>query len=145
MRSQLFSTTALIVVALSLGFAAASAQSADPSQPGKTPPAPTESTAVFVNGKLNVPGAPADSQTVPAKFSERNARVDKLPIMARPLGLSDQQRRRILAGTAIEFLGIAAPSPPPAPPPGPAPAAEAQAPAPAPAGTASATTRRRSR
>jgi hypothetical protein len=58
--------------------------------------APTQSTAVFVDGKLNVPGAPADSQTVPAKFSERNAKIDKLPIMAMPLGLSDEQRRAIL-------------------------------------------------
>jgi hypothetical protein len=58
--------------------------------------APTQSTAVFVDGKLNVPGAPADSQTVPAKFSERNARIDKLPTMAMPLGLNDQQRRAIL-------------------------------------------------
>jgi hypothetical protein len=54
--------------------------------------APTQSTAVFVDGKLNVPGAPADSQTVPAKFSERNDKIDKLPIMAMPLGLSDEQR-----------------------------------------------------
>jgi hypothetical protein len=58
--------------------------------------APTQSTAVFVDGKLNVPGAPADSQTVPAKFSERNDKIDKLPIMAMPLGLSDEQRRAIL-------------------------------------------------
>ncbi|MBX9846978.1 MAG: hypothetical protein K2Z80_34740 [Xanthobacteraceae bacterium] len=58
--------------------------------------APSESTAVFVDGKLNVPGAPADSQTVPAKFSERNDKIDKLPIMAMPLGLSDEQRRAIL-------------------------------------------------
>jgi hypothetical protein len=58
--------------------------------------APTQSSAVFVDGKLNVPGAPTDSQTVPAKFSERNAKIDKLPIMAMPLGLSDEQRRAIL-------------------------------------------------
>ena len=58
--------------------------------------APTQNTAVFVDGKLNVPGAPADSQTVPAKFSERNDKIDKLPIMAMPLGLSDEQRRAIL-------------------------------------------------
>jgi hypothetical protein len=57
---------------------------------------PTQDTAVFVDGKLNVPGAPKDSQTVPAKFSERNDRIDKLPIMAMPLGLSDAQRRAIL-------------------------------------------------
>jgi hypothetical protein len=58
--------------------------------------APTQSSAVLVDGKLNVPGAPADSQTVPAKFSERNDKIDKLPIMAMPLGLSDEQRRAIL-------------------------------------------------
>ena len=51
---------------------------------------------MLVDGKLNVPGAPEDSQTVPAKFSERNDRIDKLPIMAMPLGLSDAQRRAIL-------------------------------------------------
>jgi hypothetical protein len=146
MRRLLFSTTALIA----FGIAAASAQSADPNQPNKAPPAqqgaspatpegvkptqdqsgsskapatadqnqqgqqavstpsgktgkeepsahtPTQSSAVFVDGKLNVPGAPADSQTVPAKFSERNDKIDKLPIMAMPLGLSDEQRRAIL-------------------------------------------------
>jgi hypothetical protein len=58
--------------------------------------APTQSSAVLVDGKLNVPGAPADSQTVPAKFSERNDRIDKLPIMAMPLGLNDEQRRAIV-------------------------------------------------
>jgi hypothetical protein len=52
-------------------------------------------TAVFVNGRLNVPGAPQDGQTVPAKFSERNAALDRLPIMAMPLGLSDEQRKKI--------------------------------------------------
>jgi hypothetical protein len=43
---------------------------------------PTEDQSVLVNGALNVPGAPKDSQTVPAKFSARNAALDKLPIMA---------------------------------------------------------------
>jgi hypothetical protein len=58
--------------------------------------APGEGTAVLVDGKLNVPGAPADSQTVPAKFSERNAGLDKLPMMALPLPLNDEQRRAIV-------------------------------------------------
>jgi hypothetical protein len=57
--------------------------------------APSQDTAAFVNGKLNVPGAPADSQTVPAKFSQRNDMIDKTPIMAMPLGLSDEQKRAI--------------------------------------------------
>src|SRR5260370_42596830 len=37
--------------------------------------APTQNTAVFVNGALNVPGAPTDSQTVPAKVSKPNDAV----------------------------------------------------------------------
>jgi hypothetical protein len=37
--------------------------------------------AVLVDGKLNVAGAPKDSQTVPAKFSERNARLDQEPLV----------------------------------------------------------------
>jgi hypothetical protein len=45
--------------------------------PGTAPPM---STAIFENGKLAVPGAPADSQTVPAKFSARNAALDELPV-----------------------------------------------------------------
>lgn len=54
---------------------------------------------VFVNGKLNVPGAPADSQTVPAKFSERNAWVDSLPTMAASLiWLDDAQKNEIAQG-----------------------------------------------
>jgi hypothetical protein len=64
-------------------------------EPGSHPA--STSNDVFVNGKLNVPGAPAESQTEPAKFSEKNARLDIVPIMARPLGLSDAQKRRIVA------------------------------------------------
>jgi len=59
--------------------------------------APSQDTAVFVNGALNVPGAPADSQTVPAKFSKRNDAIDHLPIMAMPeLAFSNEQRRAII-------------------------------------------------
>jgi hypothetical protein len=50
---------------------------------GKQEPLPqtkSDDTAPLVNGAWNVPGAPKDSQTVPAKFSERNAAIDKLPI-----------------------------------------------------------------
>ena len=60
--------------------------------------APTQAqapTPVLVNGALNVPGAPADSQTVPAKFSQRNDAIDKLPIMGMSLGLNDAQKRTI--------------------------------------------------
>ena len=75
-----------------------------PGQNGKEEPsahAPASAdTGAFVNGKLAVPGAPQDSQTVPAKFSERNAKLDALPIMALPLGLSDEQKHRIAADVA---------------------------------------------
>jgi hypothetical protein len=53
----------------------------------------------LVNGRLTAPGAPADSQTVPAKFSERNAWVDSLPIMAAALiWLDDAQKNEIAQG-----------------------------------------------
>jgi hypothetical protein len=51
--------------------------------------------AVFINGALAVPGAPTEGETVPAKFSEQNAARDQVPIMAKPLPLSDEQKRRI--------------------------------------------------
>ncbi len=60
--------------------------------------APSQDTAALVNGAWNVPGAPADSQTVPAKFSKRNDAIDRVPIMAMPaLGLSDEQKKAIVA------------------------------------------------
>jgi hypothetical protein len=77
------------------------AQHSEPGRAGTTEPSsetPTsepQDTAAFVNGRLAVPGAPADSQTVPAKFSERNAALDRLPTMAFPLPLTDEQKARI--------------------------------------------------
>jgi hypothetical protein len=51
---------------------------------------------VFVNGVLTVPGAVKDSETTPAKHSERVAADDKLPIAAfRLRRLTDEQRREI--------------------------------------------------
>lgn len=69
-------------------------------EPGSHTSGPTSGTAVFVDGKLAVPGAPADSQTVPSKISARNAWLDATPIMALPLGLSDEQKKQILKSTA---------------------------------------------
>src|SRR3954454_17533052 len=63
-------------------------------EPGSHSSGQPTDTAVFVDGKLAVPGALADSQTVPSKVSERNAKLDATPIMALPLGLSDVQKRR---------------------------------------------------
>jgi hypothetical protein len=64
-------------------------------------PEGTPDNRVFVNGALNLPGAPKDSQTEPAKFSARNAALDKLPIMSFALWLTDEQRRKIAATLGI--------------------------------------------
>ena len=97
---------ALVAFYLGLSISVAPAQQlpqndkAKPAQAGTEEPSShaagtASQTDIFVNGKLVVPGAPADSQTEPAKFSERNARIDAMPIMAYPLGLSDEQKHRI--------------------------------------------------
>jgi hypothetical protein len=66
---------------------------------GKAEPLPQAKSddSVLVNGMWNVPGAPQDSQTVPSKYSARNAALDKLPIMAAPIWLTDEQRRKVAA------------------------------------------------
>src|SRR5258708_40156403 len=75
-----------IIGALSCGVAAADAQQ----QP---PPAPRD---VFVNGALAVPGAPTESDTVPAKFSAKNAADDELITVAYTFKtLTADQRRAI--------------------------------------------------
>jgi hypothetical protein len=109
------SLSALVLVA-GFGIAAAQQNANDPGQqapanpqgdgpfksqqggkeePGSHGSGQPTSTEVFVDGKLAVPGAPADSQTVPSKVSERNARLDATPTMAMPLPLSDEQKHRI--------------------------------------------------
>jgi hypothetical protein len=50
---------------------------------------------VFVDGKLGVPGAATDGETVPSKYSARNAAIDKLPTVAFSLRLTDAQKREI--------------------------------------------------
>jgi len=78
------------------GDGAFKSQQGGKEEPGSHPAAPATSTEVFVDGKLAVPGAPADSQTVPSKVSERNARLDPIPIMALPLALTDEQKKKII-------------------------------------------------
>ena len=115
-----------LVLLASLGIAAAQQKANDPGQqapanpqgdgafksqqggkeePGSHPAATATNTDVFVDGKLAVPGAPADSQTVPSKVSERNARLDVIPIMALPLALTDEQKQKILA--SVKSLPVA--------------------------------------
>jgi hypothetical protein len=60
--------------------------------PSAAPPA----NAAFVNGALAVPGAPANTDTVPAKFSAKNAADDKLITVAYTFKtLTDDERRAI--------------------------------------------------
>ena len=119
MRRDLLWTSALaLVFAGSVGLAAAQQQppAADPQQqsqqekaqqtpsgqmgkeepsshaPSVAPPA----NAVFVNGALAVPGAPANTDTVPAKFSAKNAADDALITIAYTFKtLTDDERRAI--------------------------------------------------
>jgi hypothetical protein len=57
---------------------------------------PPMSTAVLLNGVLAVPGAPAESQTVPAKFSDSTAAADELPVSGHTfIHLTDAQRAAI--------------------------------------------------
>jgi hypothetical protein len=67
----------------------------DSDQPALGPPdananATTGSASTAPAGSIGATG-----QTMPAKFSARNDTLDRVPIMALPLGLSDQDRQRI--------------------------------------------------
>jgi hypothetical protein len=65
-------------------------------EPSAKVPGTNPNADVFVNGSLSVPGAAADTETSPSKFSARNAESDKLPIAAfRLKHLTDDQRRGI--------------------------------------------------
>jgi hypothetical protein len=69
------------------------------------PPAPQD---VFVNGALAVPGAPAESDTVPAKFSARNAADDQLITVAYTFKtLTADQRRAIYQALKDQPAGLA--------------------------------------
>jgi hypothetical protein len=60
-------------------------------------PQPGAPAGVLVDGRLDVPDAPADTATTPSKLSRRNAQLDDTPIMARGPQLTDVQRRLIVA------------------------------------------------
>src|SRR5215467_514870 len=59
-------------------------------------PKPGAESGVFVDGKLNVPNAPAETSTTPSKVSQHNAQLDAIPIMARGPQLTDAQRKLIV-------------------------------------------------
>ena len=134
MRRQLLRTSSLVLVLLGAGFSAglAVAQQAPPAaepqqqqqqekaqqtpsgQMGKEEPsshAPSPKPAdnsVFVNGALAVPGAPENVDTVPSKFSAKNADDDKLITLAYTFKLlTDEQRRAIYDGLKGQPAGPA--------------------------------------
>jgi hypothetical protein len=77
----------------------------DPKSSGRTEPSVTDTASkeqepqgpVLINGAWNVSGAPKDSQTIPAKFSERNDTIDKKPIIAMRLESLDEAQRKTIA------------------------------------------------
>jgi hypothetical protein len=73
--------------------------------------APTNKPAdnsVFVNGALAVPGGPENSDTVPAKFSEKNAADDRLVTIAYTFkSLTDEQRNAIYQALKDQPAGSA--------------------------------------
>src|SRR5215831_9194505 len=58
--------------------------------------APGAANSTLVNGALAVPGAPANTDTVPAKFSPKNAADDELITMARTFKMLTQDERRVI-------------------------------------------------
>jgi hypothetical protein len=119
MRYDLLRTSALaLAFVTSVGLAAAQQQppAADPQQQSQqekaqqtpsgqmgkeepsshAPSAAPPANAAFVNGALAVPGAPANTDTVPAKFSAKNAADDALITIAYTFKtLTDDERRAI--------------------------------------------------
>src|ERR671924_34660 len=90
-RSHLWAT--LIVAAPIIGASWFGSSAGAQQPPSGKPSAPDH---VFVNGALAVSGAPADSDTVPAKFSEKNAADDRLITTAYTFKeLNADQRRAI--------------------------------------------------
>ena len=113
MRTDLLRTTAIALMLIGgVGFSAAQTQTVEPkknddamkTESGKagkeepsshTPSAPPENAPLW-NGAPAVPGAKAEGETVPAKFSAKNDADDKLPTWGYTFKhLSAAQRRAI--------------------------------------------------
>lgn len=104
---------ALLTVALFGGIGVALAQNSgsniesaqSPKVPGRAgveeptvhqAPKPGAEAGVFVDGRLNVPNAPAETSTTPSTVSQHNAQLDNIPLMARGPQLTDAQRKLIV-------------------------------------------------
>ena len=93
--------------ALALSFVAGIGLAAAQQQPPPADPQ-QQSNAVFVNGALAVPGAPANTDTVPAKFSAKNAADDELITIAYTFKtLTDDERRAIYQSLKDQPAGSA--------------------------------------
>jgi hypothetical protein len=102
------------------------AQQTPSGQAGKEEPSAHGATtkpqdnAALVNGRLAVPGAPDNTDTIPAKFSDKNAANDRLSTFAYTFKLlSAEQRRAIYEGlkdqqSAVKFEAEIATELPPA-------------------------------
>jgi len=89
----------VLALAASFDFAIAQQPPAANAQPPQ---------AAFVNGALAVPGAPANTDTIPAKFSEKNAADDKLITLAYTFkALSNEERRAIYEALRDKPAGAA--------------------------------------
>jgi hypothetical protein len=62
-------------------------------EPSSHAPSQKPANSVFVNGTLAVPGAPENTDTVPSKFSEKNAADDKLSTAAYTFKLLTVEQR----------------------------------------------------
>jgi hypothetical protein len=69
----------------------------DSSEPAPGPQSANANTTTGAASPITASSAPigATGQTMPAKFSARNDILDRVPIMALPIPLSDQDRQRI--------------------------------------------------
>jgi hypothetical protein len=104
---RLCATVASVLAGVSLAAAQQQPAPAEPQQKSEqekaqqiqsAPAARPQDSAALVNGALAVPGAPTNTDTVPAKFSEKNADDDRLITAAYTFkSLTPEQRRAIFA------------------------------------------------
>jgi hypothetical protein len=95
-----FSRALLALTAAAWLSAGGGVLAVEPQQAGSEPPPPSGASAADTHPAADAhPQGPIGSgpQTMPAKFDESIAQRDRIPIMARPLPLSDDQKRQIYA------------------------------------------------
>ena len=103
--------TACAALAFVATTASGSAQIVNPAAasdvgPGAAQPPPQNN--VFVDGALAVPGAPANTDTMPAKFSEKNAAADQLITIAYTFKtLTEDERRAVYQALKYQPAGPA--------------------------------------